>query len=72
MPKLVRVLATGPTGRFETVVIHAGPTGPTGLFPTWGQTTLDDRRFQTVLPAATGASGSFKHVIITGYTGPSG
>jgi hypothetical protein len=77
--KLVRVLAgpTGPTGNVEGVHILPAFTGPTGLFPVWGQINAAQQAsgptgsFKEVYPlAGTGPAGRIKTAIIPGYTGP--
>ncbi len=84
--KKVSVIAgpTGPTGTFEGVRIFANITGPTGLYPQWqqvngqqmgtGMTGPTGGRYQTVYPVgasfANAPTGTFKTVIISGYTGP--
>lgn len=75
--KLVRVLAapTGPTGTMKRVQIFTGFTGPTGTFPVWGQINAAQQAqsptgtFEEVYQG-TGATGTVKHVIIPGFTGP--
>lgn len=76
---------TGPTGTFRGVRIFANVTGPTGLYPTWGQLNTQQMgtgmsgptgaRYETVYPVGATAyaeapTGTFKTVIIPGYTGP--
>lgn len=76
---------TGPTGTFKGVRIFANLTGPTGLFSVWGQinpqqmatgmTGPTGGRYETVYPVgptayAEAPTGTFKTVIIEGYTGP--
>jgi len=76
---------TGPTGTFRGVRIFANVTGPTGLYPQWGQinpqqmatgtTGPTGSRYETVYPVgptayAEGATGTWKTVIIAGFTGP--
>lgn len=77
--KQVRVIAgpTGPTGTFQGVRIFANVTGPTGLYPTWGQLAGPTGAgiFETVYPVtapqyAAAPTGTYKTVIIPGYTGP--
>lgn len=84
--KSVRVLAgpTGPTGTFQGVRIFPNITGPTGQYPQWAQ--LNEQQagtgptgangpFEHVYPIGATAyaqapTGTFKTVIISGYTGP--
>lgn len=82
--KRVRVLAaaTGPTGTMQGVRIVANVTGPSGLFPKWAQinpqqmgtgmaTGPTGGRYETVYAiGASAPTGTYKTVIIEGYTGP--
>lgn len=80
--KTVRVLTgpTGPTGNHEAVRIFGNITGPTGLHPQWlqhtGVTGLSPTgTFEHVYPIGATAyaeapTGTYKTVIIDGYTGP--
>lgn len=76
---------TGPTGTFQGVRIFANITGPTGLYAQWqqvntqqmgtGMTGPTGGRYETVYPVGATAyaqapTGTFKTVIIAGYTGP--
>jgi len=76
---------TGPTGTFQGVRIFANITGPTGLYAQWqqvntqqmgtGMTGPTGGRFETVYPVtapqyAAAPTGTFKTVIMTGFTGP--
>jgi len=76
---------TGPTGTFQGVRIFANITGPTGLYPQWGQVNPQQMgtgttgptggRYETVYPIgatayAAARTGTFKTVIISGFTGP--
>lgn len=62
--KTVVVLAgpTGPTGNFEGVIIHSAFTGLTGQFPQWLQST----------GATGGIHGELKRVYPLANTGPNG
>ena len=76
---------TGPTGTFQGVRIFANITGPTGLYAQWqqvnplqmatGTTGPTGGRYETVYPVGATAyaqapTGTWKTVIISGYTGP--
>jgi hypothetical protein len=76
---------TGPTGTFQGVRIFANITGPTGLFAQWEQVNTQEMatgptgpaggRYETVYPVNdtdydASPTGTFKTVIINGYTGP--
>lgn len=76
---------TGPTGTFQGVRIFPNITGPTGLYPQWkqinpqqmatGTTGPTGGRYDSVYPIsavnyAAARTGTFKTVIINGYTGP--
>lgn len=77
--KTVVVLAgpTGPTGNFESVIIHSAFTGLTGEIAQWLQATGPTGgihgELKRVYPIGqTGPTGVHKHVIINGYVGPTG
>lgn len=76
---------TGPTGTFEGVRIFPNITGPTGQYAQWAQINTQQMgtgmsgptggRYETVYPVGATAyaeapTGTFKIVIINGYTGP--
>lgn len=76
---------TGPTGTMEGIRIFKNITGPTGLYPKWNQINPQQMgtgmagptggRYQTVwevssVQYAAGKTGTWKTVIINGYTGP--
>lgn len=77
--KTVRVIAgpTGPTGTMKGVRIFSNITGPTGLFAQWAQGGQGGPTgtFESVYPVgatayAAARTGTYKTVIIAGYTGP--
>jgi hypothetical protein len=77
--KQVRVIAgpTGPTGTFQGVRVLDAVTGASGQFAQWGQLAGPTGAgiFETVWEVgpsgyADAPTGTFKTVIIDGYTGP--